>query len=84
MIGQLSLRRHPVFDGNQREIGAVAFAGFRIDRERASRPVASTKIVDANDKKLARIERLSRADQIVPPPHTARIAGVYASNMMAS
>ena len=57
--GQPGLGRDPVLDGDHRKIGAVAFAGFRIDRERASRTVASAKIVDANDKKLARIERLS-------------------------
>jgi hypothetical protein len=76
MIGQPCLCRHPVLDRHHREIGAVALAGFRIDRQRTRRTIATTQVVDADDKELPGIERLSRADEVVPPADVLRIVGI--------
>ena len=81
-IREPCLRVDPVFDGDERKIGAVRLAGGRIDRLRAGRAEATAEIVDADHEETVGIERLARPDHVVPPADVRRIVGVVARHMM--
>ena len=67
MIGQKRLGIDPVFDGHHRKIGAIEFAGLRIQRIGTARAITTAEVIHANDEKFIGIQRLTRTNQVIPP-----------------
>ena len=84
MVGQSCVCGDPVFDGDHREVGAVALAGVRVDRQRSGRAVTAAEVVDPDDKKFIGVERLARSHQIVPPADVFRIVSRVTGNVVPS
>ncbi|MPN14626.1 hypothetical protein SDC9_161953 [bioreactor metagenome] len=81
-VGEAGLGVYPVFDGDEGEGCAPRLAGGRIDRDGARGSVTAAEVVDADDEELARIERLARAHQIVPPANVVGRVGVAAGDVV--
>ena len=56
-----------VLDGQDGEPEAVPFPGARIDGGRSRRAVAASERVHADDVEAIRVDRLARADHLLPP-----------------
>ena len=83
-VHQSRLRIDPVFDRHHRKVGAVG--PVRRLRMRAHRPGAAEAragVVDADDEQLVGVQRLARADQVVPPADTVVRAFVAPGDMVA-
>src|SRR5690606_34740357 len=66
-VCQTRLAVDPVAHGNNREIRPIPGAGIRIDGCRACAACAAAEIVQADHKKVARINRFARSNTDVPP-----------------
>ena len=84
IIRQPRLRAHPVGHRNQREIGAVGFAGFGIGRSGTAAAVAAAQIVEGDDEKAVGVDGLARTDHIVPPARVFVVGVVAAGNVVVA
>jgi hypothetical protein len=66
-IHQPRLRIDPVFDGHDRKVGTVDAPGVGVHVHRPRRAETRAGVVDADDEEAVRVERLARADEVVPP-----------------
>jgi hypothetical protein len=80
---QPRLRVDPVLDREHRKARAPGVAGGRVDVHRPGRAEARAGVVDADDEEALGIQRLARADQVVPPACAVRPPGVLPGNVVA-
>ena len=80
VVGEARLRVHPVFDRDHREIRAERQACRGIGRLRAGRAKTATQVIHADHEEAIRIERLARANHVVPPAQIT--IGVKARNVV--
>mmetsp|Transcript_6973 Transcript_6973/g.29526 ORF Transcript_6973/g.29526 Transcript_6973/m.29526 type:complete len:380 (-) Transcript_6973:1175-2314(-) len=73
----------PILHRDDREVRAPGPAGGRVEVHRAGRAEARAQIVDADDEELVGVQRLARADQVVPPAFAPRLARIGAGHVMA-
>mmetsp|Transcript_41871 Transcript_41871/g.110428 ORF Transcript_41871/g.110428 Transcript_41871/m.110428 type:complete len:337 (+) Transcript_41871:449-1459(+) len=78
VVQKPELGRNLVVDLEAREAAAVAPAVPRVDRGGAGGAVAAAEVVGANHEKDPRVQRLARADEVLPPALRG-IPGVRAS-----
>ena len=81
-LGEARLRFDPVFHRHHRKIGAPWFSRRGIDGRRPGGAEATAEVIGADDEKAPGVQRLSRADEVVPPADVVRIFGVVAGDMM--
>src|SRR6185295_20424045 len=84
MVGKAPLRLDPVLDRDYGEIRAPGLAGLRVDRSRPGRAEAAADVVRADDEEAARVERLVRADEVVPPADIALVVLIEPGHMVRS
>ena len=65
------MHRHHVANGHGRKIHAVGLAGTGLRRGGAGGAAATAQHVDANDEEFVRVNRLARADVVIPPAGAA-------------
>src|SRR3990172_100691 len=67
MVAQELLGAHHVPDGDKGKVAAERPAGRGVERGRTGRTLAAAEYVGAKHVKPARVDRLARSDEVVPP-----------------
>ncbi|MNV60208.1 hypothetical protein D3C71_1526630 [compost metagenome] len=81
-VEQPRLGIDPVLDGDHGEIRAVDAAGVRVLVHGPGRAKARSQVVDADHEEAVGIDRLARADHVVPPALAFRLVGIHAGHMV--
>ncbi len=82
IIGEPCLRIDPILDGDDGKVRAPGLDRRRIDRRGTGRTEAAAQVVDADDEKPRRVDRLARSHHVVPPTFAVGLTGVCAGDMM--
>ena len=82
VIGETRLRVHPVLHRDHRKTRPPRHAGVRIDRQRPGGAMTAAEIVHAHHKKPVGIQRLVRADHVVPPADVVRLVRIHARHVV--
>ena len=81
-VRQSGLRIDPIFDSQNREIGAIRLTGLGIDIHRPGRSETRSQIVDSNYKETVCVDRFTGPDHIVPPTGVFRIVDIITGDVM--
>ena len=81
-IEQTRLGMDPVFHRHHRKIGTVDTPGIGVHMHRAGGAKTRAQVVDANDEKPLGVDRLARANHVVPPALALGLAFVRARHMV--
>ena len=82
VVDHTHLRVHPVFHRDNRKIGAIDAPGVRVQVHGPGRAKAGTEVVDADDEEAVGVQRLARADHVVPPAFALGLTFIDAGHMV--